>query len=73
MTRKSFIGKDVVVSFDSEVCQHSKNCVTGLPAVFDASRHPWIDPDGASADDVIAQVAKCPSGALRIETFESSI
>lgn len=72
MTRKSFIGKDVVVSFDPDICQHSKNCVTGLPAVFDASRRPWIDPDGASAEDVIAQVARCPSGALRIETAEGS-
>ena len=67
MTRKSYVGKDVTVSFDPEVCQHSGRCVGGLPAVFDAARSPWIEPDAAGADDVVAQVRRCPSGALRIE------
>jgi len=67
MSRKSYVGKDVTVSFDPEVCQHSGRCVEGLPAVFDAGRSPWIEPDGAGADDVVAQVGRCPSGALRIE------
>jgi uncharacterized Fe-S cluster protein YjdI len=67
MTRKSYVGKSVTVSFDPEVCQHSGNCVQGLSAVFDSGRSPWITPDAAPADDVIAQVGRCPSGALRIE------
>lgn len=67
MTRKSYRGTSVTVSFDSEVCQHSGNCVGGLAAVFDTARTPWIDPDGAEAAAVVAQVARCPSGALRIE------
>jgi len=67
MSRKSFVGAGVTVSFDSEVCQHSGNCVKGLASVFDSSQKPWINPDGASAEDVIAQVAQCPSGALQIE------
>jgi len=67
MTRKSYVGRGVTVSFDPEVCQHSGNCVRGLPGVFDTERHPWIEPDGAASDEVIAQVARCPSGALRIE------
>jgi uncharacterized Fe-S cluster protein YjdI len=41
--------------------------VKGLPAVFDTQRRPWIEPDNAGAAEVIAQVARCPSGALRIE------
>jgi uncharacterized Fe-S cluster protein YjdI len=67
MTRKSYVGGGVTVSFDPEVCEHSGNCVSGLPGVFDTERKPWIDPDGASADEVIAQVGRCPSGALRIQ------
>jgi len=67
MTRKSYEGRDVTVSFDPEVCQHSGNCVKGLPAVFETGRSPWITPDAALADEVIAQVSRCPSGALRIE------
>ncbi|HZU81094.1 MAG TPA: (4Fe-4S)-binding protein [Acidimicrobiales bacterium] len=67
MARKSYPGTHVTVSFDPEVCAHSGNCVRGLPAVFDTDRHPWIDADGAAAEEVVAQVGLCPSGALRIE------
>ena len=70
MSRKSFVGEGVTVSFDNDVCEHSGNCVKGLGSVFDTKQKPWINPDGASADDVIAQVARCPSGALRIEPSE---
>ena len=65
--RRSYTGNDVTVSFDPDVCEHSGNCVKGLPAVFDTGRKPWIEPDAATAEEVIAQVARCPSGALRIE------
>ncbi|MFL5846611.1 MAG: (4Fe-4S)-binding protein [Solirubrobacteraceae bacterium] len=65
--RKSYEGRDVVVSFDAEVCIHAAECVRGLPAVFDTRKRPWIDPDAADAAEVVAAVGRCPSGALRIE------
>lgn len=67
MARKPYVGGAVTVSFDPDVCQHSGNCVRGLPSVFDTERKPWIEPDGSAAAEVIAQVMRCPSGALRIE------
>ncbi len=70
MSRKTFTGGGVAVSFDPDVCEHSGNCVNGLASVFDAAKRPWINPDGASPAEVIAQVARCPSGALRIEPTE---
>jgi uncharacterized Fe-S cluster protein YjdI len=54
--RKTYAGTDVDVSFDPEVCIHAANCVRGLPAVFDTERRPWIVPDAAEADEVVAQV-----------------
>ena len=71
MARRTYTGPVVDVSYDGEVCQHSGNCVRGMPAVFDTDRRPWIDP-GAAPDEVSAQelrrvVGTCPSGALRIE------
>ena len=65
--RKSYVGAEVTVSFDPEICEHAAECVRGLPAVFDTKRRPWIEPDNAPADEVVAQVARCPSGALQIE------
>lgn len=64
-TRKFYEGADVTVSFDSAVCEHAGLCVKGLPAVFDTNARPWINPEGASGDEVRAQVERCPSGALR--------
>lgn len=65
--RKTYEGQEIDVSFDPEVCQHAGNCVRGLPAVFETGRRPWILPDAAPADEVAAQVERCPSGALRYE------
>lgn len=59
-------GNDVTVTFDKEVCIHAGNCVRGLPAVFDLDGRPWVQPDKAAAEEVIAQVRRCPSGALQI-------
>ena len=70
--RKTYAGKEVDVSFDPEVCIHAANCVRGLPGVFDTTHRPWIVPDAAAADDVVAQVGRCPSGALQAERHTES-
>jgi len=67
MARKLYTGKDVDISFDAAACEHSGICVKNLPGVFDTKARPWIQPDGAAADDVVDVVGRCPSGALRVE------
>jgi uncharacterized Fe-S cluster protein YjdI len=56
---------EIVVTFDPNVCRHAGVCLRGLPAVFDVHRRDWVRPAAASADDVEAQVHRCPSGALQ--------
>jgi len=58
---------DITVTFDPAICRHTGVCVRGLPAVFDSTRKRWVSPDAAPADDVAAQVARCPSGALQYQ------
>lgn len=60
-------GERLVVTFDPGVCTHSARCVKGLPAVFDVTKKPWVALSGASAEEIEAQVGRCPSGALRVE------
>ncbi len=60
-------GDGFIVTFDPNLCTHSGNCVRGLPAVFDARARPWVRPGAASADEIAAQIRKCPSGALQFE------
>jgi uncharacterized Fe-S cluster protein YjdI len=55
----------ITVTFDPNLCQHGGACVRGLPAVFDIRRKRWIRPEAAPPDQVAAQVARCPSGALQ--------
>ncbi len=62
--KQEFRGKGLAITYDDEVCTHAANCVRSLPSVFDADRTPWIDPDGASIDQIAATIAACPSGAL---------
>lgn len=63
-TVRLYVGKDIDVTYDAERCIHAAECTRGLPAVFNNSRRPWIDPNGASADAIAAVIVKCPSGAL---------
>ena len=55
----------LTVSFDPRVCTHSGVCVRGLYDVFDVSRRPWVNLDGAPVEKVVEQVKRCPSGALQ--------
>lgn len=56
---------DIVVTFAPDVCIHSGVCLRGQPEVFDVRRKRWVRPELASADEVAAQVRRCPSGALQ--------
>ena len=61
----------LVVTFDPRVCTHSGKCVRGLFDVFDVSKRPWVNLDGAAADKVVEQVKRCPSGALQFRITAS--
>ena len=65
MTVRDYSGDGITVHWNSELCQHSRRCFTGLPRVFDPQERPWVHPDAATADEVAAQIELCPSGALR--------
>lgn len=60
-------GQEIDVTFDSNRCIHARTCVEGLPAVFDTSRRPWVDPDRADPGEVAAVVEQCPTGALQYD------
>ena len=59
-----YANEEITVLWKPEFCQHSTRCWTQLPQVFKPALRKWIDPDGAPAERIEQQVAKCPSGAL---------
>jgi CDGSH-type Zn-finger protein/uncharacterized Fe-S cluster protein YjdI len=62
-----YSGEEIEVSYDVNRCIHARECVRGLPEVFDPDERPWIDPDEATAEAVAAVVTECPTGALHFE------
>ncbi|MEO8587062.1 MAG: (4Fe-4S)-binding protein [Acidobacteriota bacterium] len=65
-----YLKAPLTVTFDPRVCTHSAVCVR-LYDVFDVSKKPWVNLDGAPAERVVEQVKRCPSGALQF-TVEAS-
>ena len=61
---KKYTNGEVTIVWKPDLCIHSGLCFNGLGEVFDPRKRPWITPQGSSTDKIIAQVEKCPSGAL---------
>ena len=64
---RRYTGTDVDITYNLKRCIHAEFCVKRLAQVFDKQKRPWVDPNGASAEDVAAVNHLCPSGALHYE------
>lgn len=61
---REYSNGEVTVIWEASKCTHSTNCWKGLPRVFNPRSRPWVNIEGAGTEAIIAQVSKCPSGAL---------
>ena len=61
---KKYTNGEVTIVWKPSRCVHSAKCFLGLPAVFDPTKRPWVNPQGAGTQSMIDQVKECPSGAL---------
>ena len=61
---KHYKKEHLTVIWQPGLCQHAKLCWKGLIEVFNPKERPWINMDGAEIAAIVAQVQKCPSGAL---------
>jgi CDGSH-type Zn-finger protein/uncharacterized Fe-S cluster protein YjdI len=64
---RDYEGAHLTVRYDVKRCIHAERCIHGLPAVFEATRRPWIDPDAAPVEEVVEVVMRCPTGALHVQ------
>ncbi len=62
--RFNYAGKHITVHDNRGICSHAGYCTDNLKQVFRMNDDPWIDPDGATAREIIDTIRKCPSGAL---------
>lgn len=61
---KEYSNEEVTIVWKHEMCIHSAICAKGLPEVFQPREKPWVKQHGADSQTIMAQVSKCPSGAL---------
>lgn len=64
---KTYSNKDITIKWQPGKCIHSTLCwkgENGLSTVFNPRERPWINPEGASTEQIIEKIQHCPSGAL---------
>lgn len=59
-----FESEGIVIHDNRGICAHAGHCTDGLKSVFKLGKEPWIDPDGATAQEIKKTIESCPSGAL---------
>ncbi|GAB6123336.1 (4Fe-4S)-binding protein [Dysgonomonas termitidis] len=55
---------ELTIIWQPQLCQHAGVCVKMLPEVYNPKDRPWVKPENATTEQLIAQINKCPSGAL---------
>lgn len=64
---KEYTNGEITILWQPKKCTHSGICVKTLPKVYNPKLRPWIKMDNATTEELKAQVAKCPSGALSLK------
>lgn len=64
---RQYTNGEITVLWQPDLCEHCGECISGLPQVFQIDSRPWVKIDQAPSAEIVAQVAKCPSGALSIK------
>lgn len=60
----AYRGRGITIYDNRGICAHAGQCTARLASVFKYGSEPWIDPEGAPVEAIIATVRACPSGAL---------
>ncbi len=69
---KKYSKDELTILWEPKKCIHAAVCVKELPGVYDPNSKPWIQPENASVEELMAQINKCPSGALSYLKNETS-
>ncbi len=63
----AYSNDDITLLWIPSICQDRNVCVNGMPDVYDPKDRPWVLMQNSTTEEIIDQVAACPSGALCIK------
>ena len=71
---REYVGDGIAVQWDAKRCIHSRECVSGMPGVFDPQARPWINVNNAAgrADELAEVIQRCPTGALHYRRLDGA-
>lgn len=64
---RRYTGDEIEITYNLKRCIHAEYCVKHLPEVYDKHKRPWINANGAPAEQVARVIELCPSGALHYD------
>lgn len=65
--KKEYSNGEITVVWQPDLCIHCAECAKGLHQVFRPQEKPWVQMGDIASEEIVAQVQKCPSGALSIK------
>jgi len=61
---KKYTNGEITVVWKPALCVHAAVCFTELPEVFVPYERPWIKMNGASTEEIMDTVSRCPTRAI---------
>lgn len=62
---RDYTNGEITVEWRPAKCVHATTCYRELIEVFNPRKRPWVNMKGASTDEIIRVVDKCPTQAIR--------